>query len=197
MSVSMASTPRRARRPVLPAVNFGGAASTRVAHSGTGSPTRRLPVRKEIGIVTGAWWRCADSAAATSTPGWCPRDGRSRTGDTPGSMLPRRCQRKRRGEGSGVATLSRPGTGGQASAYSRSTEPPGVILAKPLENAGLKETSAARAHASTMCPEGRYYERTKISPSSGERWFCSEAEARSAGWRRVAALTRRNPSEGG
>ena len=33
-------------------------------------------------------------------------------------------------------------------------------------------------------PGGRYYERTKISPSRGERWFCSEAEARSAGWRR-------------
>ena len=33
-------------------------------------------------------------------------------------------------------------------------------------------------------PGGRYYERTKINPSKGERWFCSEAEARSAGWRR-------------
>jgi endonuclease YncB( thermonuclease family) len=32
-------------------------------------------------------------------------------------------------------------------------------------------------------PGGRYYERTKINPSRGERWFCSEAEARSAGWR--------------
>ena len=33
-------------------------------------------------------------------------------------------------------------------------------------------------------PGGRYYERTRISPSKGERWFCSEAEARAAGWRR-------------
>ena len=33
-------------------------------------------------------------------------------------------------------------------------------------------------------PGGLYYERTRISPSKGERWFCSEAEARSAGWRR-------------
>lgn len=31
---------------------------------------------------------------------------------------------------------------------------------------------------------GRYYGKTKISQSKGERWFCSEAEARAAGWRR-------------
>ena len=33
-------------------------------------------------------------------------------------------------------------------------------------------------------PGGKYYERTGIDESRGERWFCSEAEARSAGWRR-------------
>ncbi len=33
-------------------------------------------------------------------------------------------------------------------------------------------------------PGGQYYDRTKISPSKGERWFCSEAEAAAAGWRR-------------
>lgn len=33
-------------------------------------------------------------------------------------------------------------------------------------------------------PGGEYYSRTKISPSKGERWFCSEAEARAAGWRK-------------
>ncbi|NNK79371.1 MAG: thermonuclease family protein [Litoreibacter sp.] len=32
-------------------------------------------------------------------------------------------------------------------------------------------------------PGNRDYERTVISPSKGERWFCSEAEARAAGWR--------------
>ena len=29
------------------------------------------------------------------------------------------------------------------------------------------------------------YEDTKISPQRGERWFCSEAEARAAGWRKA------------
>jgi len=32
-------------------------------------------------------------------------------------------------------------------------------------------------------PWSRSYERTKISPERGERWFCSEAEALKAGWR--------------
>ena len=33
-------------------------------------------------------------------------------------------------------------------------------------------------------PGGDYYERTRISTSKGERWFCGESEARAAGWRR-------------
>ncbi|MGO6724291.1 succinoglycan biosynthesis protein exoi [Rhizobium ruizarguesonis] len=33
-------------------------------------------------------------------------------------------------------------------------------------------------------PGQRYYEQTKISPNYGERWFCSEFEARAAGWRK-------------
>ena len=33
-------------------------------------------------------------------------------------------------------------------------------------------------------PGGQYYARTRIEPKRGERWFCHEAEARSAGWRR-------------
>ncbi|MFC4352256.1 thermonuclease family protein [Fodinicurvata halophila] len=34
-------------------------------------------------------------------------------------------------------------------------------------------------------PSDDYYGRTRISPSRGERWFCSEEEARDAGWRRA------------
>ena len=33
-------------------------------------------------------------------------------------------------------------------------------------------------------PGGAYYDRTRISESRGEKWFCTEAEARAAGWRR-------------
>lgn len=33
-------------------------------------------------------------------------------------------------------------------------------------------------------PGGRFYDRTQIDTGKGERWFCSVAEAESAGWRR-------------
>ena len=34
-------------------------------------------------------------------------------------------------------------------------------------------------------PGQENYARTRINPARGERWFCSEAEARAAGWRRA------------
>ena len=34
-------------------------------------------------------------------------------------------------------------------------------------------------------PGMEYYAQTAISPGRGERWFCSEAEAQAAGWRRA------------
>lgn len=34
-------------------------------------------------------------------------------------------------------------------------------------------------------PGDQHYARTRIDPPRGERWFCSEAEARAAGWRRA------------
>ncbi len=37
-------------------------------------------------------------------------------------------------------------------------------------------------------PYWRWYDRTRIDTSKGERWFCSEAEARAAGW--VASRSR-------
>jgi len=33
-------------------------------------------------------------------------------------------------------------------------------------------------------PGGEVYNATVINPAKGERWFCSEAEARAAGWRK-------------
>jgi hypothetical protein len=34
-------------------------------------------------------------------------------------------------------------------------------------------------------PSQPFYTATRISPEYGERWFCTEAEARRAGWRRA------------
>jgi len=33
-------------------------------------------------------------------------------------------------------------------------------------------------------PDGKWYDKTTIDTLKGERWFCSEEEARAAGWRR-------------
>ncbi|MFC6759221.1 hypothetical protein ACFQFQ_06480 [Sulfitobacter porphyrae] len=32
-------------------------------------------------------------------------------------------------------------------------------------------------------PGQAFYDRTGIRPEQGERWFCSEAQARASGWR--------------
>ena len=34
-------------------------------------------------------------------------------------------------------------------------------------------------------PGGQSYAKTRIDTAKGERWFCTEAEARAAGWRRA------------
>ncbi len=34
-------------------------------------------------------------------------------------------------------------------------------------------------------PGDKWYGQTRIDPAKGERWFCSEAEARAAGWRKA------------
>jgi len=34
-------------------------------------------------------------------------------------------------------------------------------------------------------PGGDYYAQTQINEAEGERWFCAEAQAQAAGWRRA------------
>ena len=48
----------------------------------------------------------------------------------------------------------------------------------------IKGNISSKSERIYHVPGGQYYDRTKIDPSKGERWFCSEAEARAAGWRR-------------
>lgn len=33
-------------------------------------------------------------------------------------------------------------------------------------------------------PGGKWYDRTQVNTAKGQRWFCTEAEARAAGWRK-------------
>jgi hypothetical protein len=44
-------------------------------------------------------------------------------------------------------------------------------------------------------PGQRYYSRTRIDLSSGERWFCSEDAARAAGWRKARFAKRIEAAE--
>jgi hypothetical protein len=32
-------------------------------------------------------------------------------------------------------------------------------------------------------PGGKWYDKTEINEGKGERWFCTESEAKAAGWR--------------
>ena len=57
----------------------------------------------------------------------------------------------------------------------------GVSVANCTIKGNVSIDSGARIY---HMPGQYYYAQTKISPEYGERYFCSEAEARSAGWRR-------------
>ncbi len=50
-------------------------------------------------------------------------------------------------------------------------------------NCAIKGNINRRGERIYHVPGSRYYSQTRINTAAGERWFCSEAEARSAGWR--------------
>ena len=54
-------------------------------------------------------------------------------------------------------------------------EPSGCVIKGNISNS---------AHIYHM-PSGRWYDKTRIKTSKGERWFCSEEEAIAAGWRKA------------
>jgi endonuclease YncB( thermonuclease family) len=47
----------------------------------------------------------------------------------------------------------------------------------------IKGNISRRGERIYHVPGGQFYTRTGIDEAEGERWFCSEAEARAAGWR--------------
>jgi hypothetical protein len=48
----------------------------------------------------------------------------------------------------------------------------------------IKGNIAADGERIYHVPGQSYYRETRVNPAWGERWFCSEADARKAGWRR-------------
>lgn len=72
-------------------------------------------------------------------------------------------------------------------ATTATTEQPARETAKPAR----KKSCRIKGNISTNTgeriyhvPGQQYYDQTVITASKGERWFCTEAEAKAAGWRK-------------
>lgn len=61
-----------------------------------------------------------------------------------------------------------------------------LLLTTPTiaKDCSIKGNVSTRGERIYHVPGQKYYDDTRISASHGERWFCSEEEARAAGWRR-------------
>jgi hypothetical protein len=62
---------------------------------------------------------------------------------------------------------------------------PAAAQAPPAKSCLIKGNISTRGERIYHPPGCRYYDATVIDPARGERWFCSEAEAVTAGWRRT------------
>lgn len=62
-----------------------------------------------------------------------------------------------------------------------------LVLSAPVlaEECNIKGNVNTRGERIYHVPGQKYYDETRISESHGERWFCTEEEARAAGWRRA------------
>lgn len=69
----------------------------------------------------------------------------------------------------------------QAPARYRITRIPGRMPDDP--DCAIKGNISANGERVYHMPGQRFYERTGINTAQGERWFCSEAQARASGWR--------------
>ncbi|SDI50707.1 thermonuclease family protein [Lutimaribacter saemankumensis] len=81
------------------------------------------------------------------------------------------------------------GTGIQSPAAFRRASRAGLAAASdPGAPAGcvIKGNISSKGRRIYHMPGQEWYSRTRINTAKGERWFCSEAEARAAGWRRAA-----------
>lgn len=59
----------------------------------------------------------------------------------------------------------------------------GAIGGGKLSSCDIKGNVSSSGERIYHAPGQKYYGDTVVSASRGERWFCSEAEARAAGWR--------------
>lgn len=67
----------------------------------------------------------------------------------------------------------------------RRDTPPRSTQTTPRDGCSIKGNVNAQGEKIYHVPGSAMYDRTTIDEGAGERWFCSEAEARRAGWRAV------------
>ena len=60
----------------------------------------------------------------------------------------------------------------------------GVASAEEVSACTIKGNVSTQGERIYHVPGQKYYDETQISATHGERWFCSEQEARAAGWRK-------------
>lgn len=60
----------------------------------------------------------------------------------------------------------------------------GQVAAGENDACNIKGNVSTQGERIYHVPGDKYHNETRISASHGERWFCSEEEARAAGWRR-------------
>ena len=63
------------------------------------------------------------------------------------------------------------------------TAPGAAAADPPSEGCAIKGNISGDGERIYHLPGQRYYDVTRINRSKGERWFCSEDQARDAGWR--------------
>jgi len=61
----------------------------------------------------------------------------------------------------------------------------GLAAAEENDACNIKGNVSTKGERIYHVPGQKYYDDTVIQASHGERWFCSEAEARAAGWRKA------------
>ncbi|KMK67795.1 thermonuclease family protein [Puniceibacterium sp. IMCC21224] len=67
----------------------------------------------------------------------------------------------------------------------RKAQSSGAAQSSAPEGCAIKGNISAKDVRIYHVPGQRWYAETRISVTKGERWFCSEAEAQQAGWRRA------------
>ncbi|MCK0151053.1 thermonuclease family protein [Marivita sp. S6314] len=78
--------------------------------------------------------------------------------------------------GTGAKTVTVPKSSNRSSWLPKALDPSCAIKGNISRNGGTRIYHV---------PGQDYYDATRIDPSKGERWFCSESEARAAGWRKA------------